>query len=133
MSRFASKLSARRPLVLSVLRVVMGLLFLEHGTMKMFSFPGSDHAGPALFSIFGLAGVIELVGGAFLVLGLFTRFAAFIMSGEMAFAYFMAHYPHSFYPIVNQGEAAVMFCFVFLYFVFAGAGPLSLDARAGRA
>ena len=116
------------PRMLSVLRVVTALLFMAHGTMKLLGFPASDTPGPALFSLFGFAGVLELVGGALLVLGLFTRPVAFILAGEMAFAYFMAHAPHSFFPIVNKGESAVLFCFVFLYLAAAGAGPWSLDA-----
>lgn len=133
MSRLTTRLNALRPLMLSVLRVMVALLFIEHGTAKLFGFPGSGQPGPALFSLFGLAGVIETVGGILVCVGLYTRAAAFIMSGEMAFAYFMAHNPHGFYPILNHGEAAVLFCFAFLYLVFAGGGSVSLDARAGRA
>jgi putative oxidoreductase len=104
------------------------LLFMAHGTMKLLGFPASDNPGPALFSLMGFAGVLELVGGLLLVLGLFTRPVAFILAGEMAFAYFMAHAPQSFFPIVNRGESAVLFCFVFLYLAAAGAGPWSVDA-----
>ena len=121
-------LSRWSPYVLSVLRIVTALLFIEHGTMKLLGFPPSDFH-PALFSLFGVAGMIEIVGGILLVLGLFTRPVAFLLAGEMAIAYFMAHFPQSFFPILNQGESAVLFCFVFLYLVFAGPGALSLDER----
>lgn len=116
------------PRLLSVLRIMAALLFMEHGTMKLLGFPASDNPGPALFSLIGLAGLLELVGGALLVLGLFTRPVAFILSGQMAVAYFMAHAPQSFFPIKNGGESAILFCFVFLYLFAAGAGPWSLDA-----
>jgi putative oxidoreductase len=104
------------------------LLFMEHGTMKLLNFPASDNPGPALFSLIGFAGMLELIGGLLLVLGLFTRPVAFILSGQMAVAYFMAHAPHSFFPAVNKGEGAILFCFVFLYLAAAGAGPWSVDA-----
>lgn len=126
-------LNSLSPIILSVLRVVVALLFIEHGTMKLFGFPASGHAGPPFMSLFGLAGVIEVVGGLFVLFGLYTRVAAFIMSGEMAFAYFMVHIHHGIFPALNGGDAAVMFCFVFLYLVFAGGGAISLDARMGRA
>ena len=116
------------PRLLSVLRIMTALLFMEHGTMKLLNFPASDNPGPALFSLIGFAGMLELVGGLLLVLGLFTRPVAFILSGQMAVAYFMAHAPHSFFPIVNKGEGAILFCFVFLYMAAAGAGPWSVDA-----
>ena len=116
------------PRMLSVLRVMAALLFMEHGTQKLLGFPPSENPGPALFSLIGLAGVLELVGGFLLVLGLFTRPVAFILSGEMAVAYFMAHAPRSFFPILNGGDAAILYCFVFLYLVFAGGGPWSIDA-----
>ncbi len=127
--------SAWAPRVLSVLRIVAGLLFVEHGTMKFFNFPPSDMfaGGVELVSLMGLAGFLELVGGALIALGLFTRPVAFILSGEMAVAYFMAHAPSSFFPAVNQGEAAILFCFAFLYLACAGAGPWSVDAARGRA
>lgn len=133
MSNSKSGLESISPIVLSVLRVVTALLFIEHGTMKLLDFPASGHPGPALFSLFGLAGMLELIGGTLVALGLYTRIAAFILSGEMAVAYFMAHFPHSFFPTLNGGEAAVLFCFVFLYLSVAGAGSLSFDAvRAKR-
>jgi Predicted membrane protein len=115
------------PYVLSILRIVVALLFLEHGLSRLFGFP-SPLPTPALFSLYWFAGAIELVGGALLLFGLFTRTAAFIMSGQMAFAYFLSHAPAGFFPILNRGDGAILFCFVFLYIAFAGAGPWSLDA-----
>jgi putative oxidoreductase len=120
-------LSTWTPRLLSVLRIVAGLLFLEHGLSKLVQFP--IPAPAALTPLIIAAGVIELVGGALVAVGLFTRVAAFIMSGEMAVAYFMAHAPQGFYPLVNRGEAAILFCFIFLYIAAAGPGPWSLDAK----
>jgi putative oxidoreductase len=122
-------LTAWAPRVLSILRIVTALLYMEHGLMKLVHFPApqpgaSDPLPPLLLA----AAVIEVVGGTLITLGLFTRLAAFICSGQMAFAYFMVHAPNGFYPALNMGEAAVMYCFVFLYLVFAGPGPWSLDA-----
>lgn len=116
------------PRVLSVLRIVAALIFLEHGTQKLFGFPPSPNPGPAPFSFFWIGGVIEFVGGALLALGLATRPVAFLLSGEMAVAYFMVHAPRGFFPALNGGDAAILYCFVFLYFAFAGPGPWSLDA-----
>lgn len=117
------------PRVLSLLRFVVGFLYIEHGSMKLLGWPASGmFAGLKLFSLIGLAGVLELFGGALIMLGLFTRPVAFILSGEMAVAYFMAHAPQGFFPVVNRGEAAVFYCFVFFYFFFAGGGEWSLDA-----
>ena len=118
--------------VLSILRIIVGLLFLEHGTQKIFDFPPRPNARPfELFTLVpGLAGIMGLVGGILIVLGLFTRPVAFLLSGEMAFAYFMSHAPRGFYPISmggNGGELAILYCFTFLYFVFVGAGVWSLD------
>jgi putative oxidoreductase len=115
-----------RPRVLSVLRILTGLLLIPHGTAKLFAWP-ADMPAP-LFSLMGLAGVIELVGGALLVIGLFTRPTAFIVSGFMAAAYFMAHAPQNFQPILNGGELAVLWCFAALYIWVAGPGPWSVDA-----
>jgi putative oxidoreductase len=120
------------PRVLSILRIMTALLFLEHGTQKLLGFPPSPNPGPALFSLLGIQGVIEIVGGLLLALGLFTRPVAFILSGDMAVAYFMAHAPQSFFPVLNRGDAAILYCFVFLYLVFAGPGPWSLDAPRDR-
>jgi putative oxidoreductase len=122
-------LDAWSPRVLSILRIVTALLFLEHGLMKLFHFPAAQPGAPSpLPPLLLVAATIELAGGALLTLGLFTRATAFICSGEMAVGYFMAHAPKGFYPALNMGEAAVLYCFVFLYLVFAGAGPWSLDA-----
>lgn len=116
------------PRLLSVLRIVAGLLFMEHGTSKLFQFPHEAMFDSLqLFSLLGFAGVLELVGGALLVLGLFTRPTAFVLSGEMAAAYFMAHAPQSFFPLLNHGEGAILFCFIFLYLAAAGGGEWSLD------
>ncbi len=119
------------PRLLSVLRIMTGLLFLQHGLVKLFGFPTGTPPVP-LMGLSGLAGILELVGGALIIIGLFTRCTAFILSGMMAVAYFMAHAGESFYPIINRGELAIMYCFVFLYFAAAGAGPWSIDAQRGR-
>jgi putative oxidoreductase len=115
----------------AMLRIVTGILFLEHGTTKLFGFPLTDafKERVELFSFMGLTGALELVGGIFIIVGLFTRITAFVLAGMMAVAYFMVHAPKSFFPVVNMGDLAIMFCFVFLYFVAAGAGPYSLDAQ----
>jgi putative oxidoreductase len=115
------------PRALAILRIVAALIFMEHGTQKLLGFPPSDNPGPALFSLLGLAGVLEVVGGILLLLGLFTRPVAFILSGQMAVAYWMAHAPQSFFPALNGGDAAILYCFVFLYLAVAGAGAWSLD------
>jgi putative oxidoreductase len=116
------------PYVLSLLRIVAALLFLEHGLSKFFGFPSANAPHPTLFDLEWFSATIELVGGVLLTLGLFTRLAALIMSGEMAVGYFLIHAPKSFYPYLNGGELAIMYCFVFFYLVFAGGGPLSIDA-----
>jgi putative oxidoreductase len=115
------------PHFLSALRIMTGLLFLQHGTTKFLSLPPTAMSG-GTDSMTLITGTLELVGGALIVIGLFTRPVAFILSGFMAAAYFMAHAPSSFYPIVNQGELAIMFCFAFLYLSAAGGGPWSADA-----
>jgi putative oxidoreductase len=121
------------PRLLSILRIVTAFLFIEHGSMKLLGFPPSEaFAGLKLFSLIGFAGALELFGGFLVLLGFFTRPAAFILSGEMAFAYFMAHAPHGFFPIVNRGELAVLYCFVFLYLAVAGGGVWSADQFIGR-
>jgi putative oxidoreductase len=130
-STLASQFDRFQPHVLSILRIMAGLLFCEHGMAKLIGFPPHGHM-PGFMELEWFAGTIEFTGGALVALGLFTRAAAFIMSGEMAIGYFMDHAPRSFFPLLNGGEAAVLFCFVFLYFVFAGAGPWSLDALVWR-
>ena len=126
-------LAAWTPRALSVLRIITGLLIIQHGMAKIIGFP----AVPALahvqpLSLIGAAGFIELIGGALLILGLLTRPAAFILSGEMAFAYFIGHAPKGFYPLVNGGTLAIMYCFTCLYLSTAGAGPWSVDAAMKR-
>lgn len=132
MDRLTDTLSRAAPAILSLLRIVVGLLFLQHGLVKLFGFPMASPTPPALFSQIWFAGAMEIVGGILLVLGLFTRPVAFLVSGEMAFAYFIGHHPRSIYPIQNGGNLAILYCFVFFYLVFAGAGPLSIDALRGR-
>ncbi len=128
-----STFSRLAPYALSLLRIVTALLFLEHGLAKLVGFPVAASM-PAAFTLHWYAGVLEVAGGGLLIVGLFSRFAAFVLSGEMAFAYFLSHAPRGFYPLLNHGEAAILFCFIFLYVAAAGAGPLSLDAlmRGGR-
>ena len=124
----------REPL-LGLLRIVAGILFLSHGLVKLFGFPPGAQPGPQpLFTLFGAGGVIELVAGALIALGLFTRPAAFVASGEMAVAYWMFHAPGGLYPVANGGDAAILYCFLFLYLAAAGPGALSLDGAraAGR-
>ena len=117
------------PRVLSVLRIIVGLVLLQYGLAKLLGWPAVQiFEELKLFSLFGIAGIFELVGGTLLVLGLFTRPVAFILSGEMAAAYFIEHFPHSFFPVLNQGDLPVSLCFAFLYLAFAGGGPWSLDA-----
>lgn len=121
------------PRLLSVLRIVAAVIFLAHGTQKLFAVPGAPGASPVpLASLIGAAGVIETVGGILMLLGLLTRPVAFVLSGEMAVAYFLTHAPQGFWPILNRGELAVLFCFLWLYFSAAGPGPWSLDALRKR-
>jgi putative oxidoreductase len=117
------------PRLLSVLRIVAAFLFMAHGTQKWLAFPVPRPTPTVLWSLSGAAGLLELIGGALLLVGLFTRPVAFVLSGLMAFAYFIAHAPADFWPIVNRGELAVLYCFVFLYFAAAGGGPWSVDRR----
>jgi putative oxidoreductase len=128
MEEFCAKWQAQ---FLSVLRIITGLLFLEHGTAKYLGFPHLEKV-PDPISMSGVSGMLELVGGALIVLGLFTRPVAFLLSGNMAVAYFYAHAPRAFFPMLNAGEAAILFCFVFLYIFFAGPGPWSIDAMMKR-
>jgi putative oxidoreductase len=114
------------PQLLSLLRIVAGFCFLWHGSAKLLHYPpGMD--GVQLMSLMGFAGILELVGGTLVCVGLFTKPAAFVLSGEMAFAYFMAHAPHGWLPAMNGGDAAVLYCFVFLFIASAGPGPIAFD------
>jgi putative oxidoreductase len=124
-------LSRWQPQMLAILRIVVGLLFLEHGLSKFFGFPVPFPLHP-LPPMLVAAGVIELVAGILVTIGLFTRLAAFIASGEMAFAYFIGHFPKSPWPIKNMGEGAILFCFIFLYLAAAGAGAWSIDSARTR-
>ena len=122
-----------RDRVLAVLRIVTALMFLQHGLAKHFGFPHvANFDNLKVLSLIGLAGAIEIVGSLLLLVGLFTRAAAFIMSGEMAVAYFMSHASRSFFPLLNQGELAALYCFVFLYFVFSGPGAWSIDRMRSK-
>ena len=118
--------------LLSVLRIVSGLLFLEHGAQKLLGFPPSPMPAPPIGSLLWVGGVLELVGGTLLMIGLFTRPVAFLLAGEMAVAYWMFHAPQGLFPAVNMGDAAILFCFIFLYLSAAGPGPWSADARMRR-
>jgi len=117
-----------------ICRIVVGLLFIAHGTQKLFGFPPSPMPGMPVdpFTTLGVAGIIEVIGGAMIILGLLTRPVAFLLAGEMAVAYFRVHFPRGFFPINNGGELAVLYCFAFLYLMFAGAGAWSLDAMISR-
>src|SRR4051794_35507195 len=118
------------PRALSILRIATGFMFMAHGMQKILGFPVARAAQTVLLSTSGIAGLMELIGGALILLGLFTRPVAFLLSGEMAFAYFIAHAPQGFWPISmggNAGESAILYCFIFLYFAFVGAGVWSLD------
>lgn len=122
-----SFLAAWRPRVLSIMRIVTAFLFMQHGGQKLFGFPAPQRAEFDLLTLSGVAGVLELFGGFLVLIGLFTRPTAFVLSGLMAFAYFIAHAPRDFWPIVNAGELAALYCFVFLYLSVAGGGTWSLD------
>jgi putative oxidoreductase len=115
------------PRLLSALRIATALLFIPHGTQKLFGFPGAQQPVSALLSMMGVAGILECVGGLLILVGVCTRPVAFLLSGEMAVAYFTAHAPRGFWPILNRGELAALYCFVFLYLACAGGGPWSLD------
>jgi putative oxidoreductase len=112
---------------LSILRFVIGLLFLEHGTSKLFGFPHGTMAQPEMGSLLWYQGIIEVVGGVLFAIGFLTRPVAFILAGDMAFAYFMRHAPGNFFPLLNGGDAAILYCFVFLLFFFAGPGRWAMD------
>jgi len=116
------------PYAIAVFRIVTALLFMEHGTQKLFGFPSPPASGmPTLLSLSGIAGIMEVVGGLLILFGLFTRPVAFLLSGQMAVAYWMAHAPRSFFPVLNGGDAAILFCFAFLLLVFTGPGAFSVD------
>jgi putative oxidoreductase len=137
MADLARLRGAWEPRVLSILRIMVGLLYMQHGLNKIFAFPpGPPTANPRPYVLMslvpGLAGILETVGGLLVTIGLFTRIAAFILSGEMAFAYFMAHAPRGFFPFTNNGDLPILFCFVFLYLAFAGAGVWALDRGRAR-
>jgi putative oxidoreductase len=124
MTSLYASLEKQSPYILSVLRIVAALLFLQHGLQKYFGFPS---AGPPMTPLLYVQGVIEIVGGILLLVGAWTRPVAFVLAGDMAAAYFMAHFPRSFFPAVNGGDGAVLYCFVFFYIFFAGGGPWSVD------
>lgn len=124
MDRILGKLN---PYFYAILRIVAGIMFAMHGSQKLLGWPG-DNPPVELASLMGFAGVVELVGGIFIAIGFFAGWAAFIASGEMAFAYFIAHAPHAPLPILNKGELAVLYCFLFLYIAFKGSGIWSVDA-----
>ena len=130
MSKITTWCANWAPYLLSVLRVITAFLFMEHGSMKLLGYP-APMGDISLFSLMGLAGTLELVGGFLVLIGLFTRPVAFFLSGEMAFAYFMAHAPNGFWPVLNHGEPAVLYCFIFLYLAAAGGGKWSADRMIG--
>jgi putative oxidoreductase len=133
MDKFNKMLAGSEPMVLSVFRFITGLLLFQYGIAKLFKYPPLPmFAKVELMSLYGAAGSLELVLGGLLMIGLLTRPVAFILSGEMAFAYFMGHYPKGFIPLINGGNAAILFCFACLYFFFAGGGVWSADAMMGK-
>ena len=122
-----------QPVALSLFRFVTGLLLLQYGVAKILKFPaGTQFEKVELFSLIGAAGALELVLGALLMVGLFSRIVAFILSGEMAFAYFISHFPRGFFPLFNNGSLAILLCFACLYLATAGGGPYSVDAMMGK-
>jgi putative oxidoreductase len=136
MSALDSLCTAWSPRLLSILRIIVAFLYIAHGTQKLLAFPlgaGAPLVPYELMTLRGASGILEAFGGGLLLLGLFTRPIAFLLSGHMAFAYFISHAPQNFWPILNRGELAVLFCFVFLYLAAAGGGPWSLDHLTGRA
>src|SRR5437868_1024565 len=133
MDQFNRMLARYEPMVLSIFRIMVGLLLFQYGVAKMFKYPPVPmFAKVELMSLIGAAGAIELILGGLLIIGLFTRPVAFILCGEMAFAYFIGHFPRGFIPLLNGGNAAILFCFACLYLVFAGGGPWSVDAMMRR-
>lgn len=131
--QYSETLERYTPYALSLLRIVTALVFVEHGTEKLFGFPALPHEGlPPAFSLIWIGGFLELVGSLLFLIGFFTRPVAFVLAGEMAVAYWMFHAPKSFYPAVNMGDAAILYCFVFLLFVFSGPGAWSVDRTLAR-
>ncbi|MGO4672435.1 DoxX family protein [Bosea sp. 2YAB26] len=129
----SNPLSRFAPQALAVLRIVTALIFIIHGTQKLFGFPAAPASGlPAAFTLFWFGAILEAVGGFLILIGLWTRPVAFVLAGEMAYAYWMFHAPRSIYPLLNGGDAAILYCFIFLYLVFAGAGAWSVDSRSKR-
>ncbi|GAB2176605.1 DoxX family protein [Dongia sp. agr-C8] len=127
MEALVQRLSSLAPQALGIVRIVAALIFMEHGTQKLFNFPAGEDGMVEWMSFFGLAGTLELLGGLLLLLGVFTRPVAFILSGQMAVAYWMYHAPASFYPANNGGDAAILYCFFFLYLIFAGPGAFAFQ------
>ena len=124
--------TAWSPRLLALLRIVTALLFMEHGAQKLLGFPPLGHPGPGLFTLLWFAGVLELFGGFLVLIGWFTRPVAFLLSGEMAVAYWMVHAPKSIFPALNGGDAAILFCFLFLYLAAAGPGGFSVDGASSQ-
>ena len=130
---YTDTLDRYRPYALAALRIVTALIFMEHGTQKLFGFPAPSQSGqPPVLSLLWIGGVMELVGGLFILAGFLTRPVAFLLAGEMAVAYWMFHAPRSFFPVLNGGDAAILYCFVFLLLVFAGPGAWSVDEARGK-
>ena len=127
---YLDRVSKYWPEMLSIARVVIGLLFLEHGTAKLFGFPHTTMAQPEMFTLLWVQGVIELVGGALFAAGFMTRYVAFVLAGDMAVAYFMAHAPKNFFPLLNGGDTAILYCFVFLLYVVAGPGRWAVSGAS---
>ena len=129
----SSGLSRLTPYLLSVLRLVAAFVYIAHGTQKLFGVPGHPFHAPVMAAtMMTAAGVLETIGGSLMFLGLFSRPVAFVLSGQMAFAFFTQHFPRAFWPILNGGELAVLFCFLWLFFTVAGPGPISIDALRGK-
>jgi putative oxidoreductase len=129
------RLASWAPYLLSIQRIVAAFVFMQVGSAKLFAFPAAIMPGggtASLMSLAGIAGALEVFGGGLVLVGLFTRPVAFLLAGEMAVAYFIGHAPQGFWPVLNQGMPAILFCFIWLYLAAAGAGPWSLDARRGR-
>ena len=130
---YAEGLNRYSPYALAVLRIVAALIFIEHGTQKLFGWPAPPAGGfPPAFSLYWNGAILEAFGGLLILLGLFTRPVAFVLAGEMAVAYWMSHAPRSFFPVLNGGDAAILYCFVFLLLVFTGPGAWSVDTARGR-